>query len=71
LELDLLSDPDGTTMRQYGALVDTQFADTSYERTIRSTYLVDPKGYVRYHWPEVIPQGHAERVKNKLAALQS
>jgi peroxiredoxin Q/BCP len=71
LELDLLSDPEGTTMRQFGALVKTQFAGVTSERVVRCTYLIDPTGYVRFHWPEVIPRGHAERVKNKLAELKS
>ena len=38
---------------------------------IRSTVIIGPDGVIRYHWPEVIPEGHAERVKEKLAQLQN
>ncbi|MFH0863155.1 MAG: hypothetical protein V1875_09035 [Candidatus Altiarchaeota archaeon] len=38
---------------------------------IRSTVLIDPSGIIRYHWPEVIPTGHAARVSRKLAEIQS
>lgn len=71
LSLDLLSDPNHGMMRRYGAWVDAYLGDTKYERMIRSTVLIDPAGVVRYHWPEVIPKGHAERVKEKLALLQA
>jgi peroxiredoxin Q/BCP len=71
LTLDLLSDPEGQVMRQYGAFVDTRMGDVNSTRIIRSTYLIDPTGHIAYHWPEVIPQGHAERVRQKLAQLQA
>ncbi|MCF7974877.1 MAG: peroxiredoxin [Phycisphaerae bacterium] len=70
LELDLLSDPEYRTMRQYGAHVDTPFGNTNATRIVRSTCLIDQNGHIAYHWPEVRPQGHAERVKDKLAQLQ-
>ncbi len=71
LKLDLLSDPDHSMMRNYGAWVDARFGEKTYQRIIRSTVLIDPQGVVRYHWPEVIPKGHAERVSEKLAMLQA
>lgn len=71
LELDLLSDPTANTMRSYGAYVDSKFGVVDAPRVIRTTFLIDPKGRVRSHWPEVIPEGHAERVKNKLKQLQA
>jgi len=27
-------------------------------------------GIIRYHWPEVIPRGHAQRVLQKLMTLE-
>lgn len=71
LGIDLLSDPKHEAMRQYGAWVDAQIGDKTYQRVIRSTFLIDPHGVIRYHWPEVIPKGHAERVREKLAMLQA
>lgn len=71
LGLDLLSDPDHKVMTRYGAWVTASLGDKPYERVIRSTLIIDPEGTIRYHWPEVIPQGHAERVRQKLAQLQA
>lgn len=70
LKLTLLSDPTKQVMRRYGAWVDTQFGEEMSGRVVRSTYLIDPQGQVAYHWPEVIPQGHAQRVREKLLELQ-
>ncbi len=70
LELDLLSDPEGNMLRQYGAYVDTLLGSTTSTRTIRNTFLINQNGHIAYHWPEVRPKGQAERVRNKLAQLQ-
>jgi len=58
-------------MRQYGAWVDASLGDKTYGRVIRSTMIIDPNGVIRYHWPEVVPDGHADRVRQKLAQLQA
>ena len=71
LGLDLLSDEDHKVMSAYGGWVDASLGDTRYGRVIRSTMCIDPKGTIRYHWPEVIPHGHAQRVREKLAQLQA
>lgn len=70
LGLDLLSDPDHKVMKEYGAWVTARLGDKTYERVIRTTMIIDPKGVIRHHWPEVIPEGHAQRVREKLAQLQ-
>jgi len=69
--IDLLSDPDHKVMTDYGAWVQYHWADKTFDRVLRTTMIVDPQGIVRYHWPEVIPQGHAQRVADKLAQLQA
>ncbi len=69
LALTLLSDPDKTVMTQYGAWVTSTLGPISYERIIRCTYLIDPAGAIRQHWPEVIPEGHAARVREELQRL--
>jgi len=71
LGVGLLSDPDHKVMKSYGAWVTTALGEKSYERVIRSTLIIDPQGVIRHHWPEVIPEGHAERVGQKLAQLQA
>ncbi len=37
---------------------------------IRSTYIIDPKGVIVWHCPAIIPQGHANRVRDRLKILQ-
>jgi len=71
LSLNLLSDRDRKVMKEYGAWVQAGIGEKKYGRTIRSTVIIGPDGTIRRHWPEVIPQGHAGRVKEKLAQLQA
>lgn len=71
LQINLLSDPDRGVMRQYGAWVDIPEGPAAPGRVVRSTYLIDPNGVVAAHWPEVIPQGHAERVMRRLGELST
>jgi peroxiredoxin Q/BCP len=71
LAIPLLSDPRKTVMREYGAWVDIEKGPTAPGRVIRSTYLIDPNGTIAFHWPEVIPQGHAQRVMDKLIELKA
>lgn len=70
LKFPLLSDVKRDTMREYGAWVDMPKGLGAPGRVIRSTYLINPSGVVAWHWPEVIPQGHAQRVMDKLNALE-
>ena len=71
LKIDLLSDPDHKVMEAYGAWVQAHLGSEGYGRVIRSTVVIDPQGVIRHHWPEVIPEGHAERVREKLIQLQA
>ncbi len=67
LRLTLLSDPQQKVMERYGTSVKNAWGS----RTIlRQTFIIDPDGVIRYHWQEVIPKGHAKRVKEKLQELQ-
>ncbi len=70
LGVTLLSDTDHKVMSQYGAYVPFKVGAIEGHRVVRSTFLIDPQGKIAYHWPEVIPQGHAARVRDKLAAIQ-
>ena len=71
LKVNLLSDESHDTMSRYGAWVSTSLGEQEYGRVVRSTYIIDPEGVIRHHWPEVIPEGHAMRVRNRLAQLQA
>jgi peroxiredoxin Q/BCP len=70
LALTLLSDPEHKVMEQYGAWTKTLFGDRTMGRVTRSSFIIDPQGIVRYHCAEVIPLGHAERLRRKLVELQ-
>ena len=71
LKLTLLSDPTREVMAAYGAWVQTRLGERTSSRVIRSTVIIDPAGVIRHHWPEVIPPGHADRVRARLAELQN
>lgn len=70
LDLNLLSDHPHAVMEHYGAWITTTLGDLVYGQVHRTTFIIDPEGVIRHHWPEVYPEGHAERVRDKLAELQ-
>jgi peroxiredoxin Q/BCP len=71
IEVPLLSDPGGEAAQRYGAWNTLGFDDPRSGRAVRSTFLIDPDGRVAWHWPEVVPEGHAARVRAKLESLRS
>lgn len=71
LKITLLSDEDHDVMSRYGAWVNKQFGDQTIGTVVRTTVLISPDGTIAHHWPEVIPKGHAERVRDKLAQLKA
>ena len=71
LKVTLLSDPDRTVMEKYGAWGEKLMYGKKVTGVIRSTVLIDPKGKVAHHWPKVQAKGHADKVREKLAELQS
>jgi peroxiredoxin Q/BCP len=71
LQIRLLSDESKDVMRQYGAWVDQTVAGQKMGRVVRSTFLISPTGQIAWHWPEVIPEGHAERVRLRLEQLRN
>jgi peroxiredoxin Q/BCP len=68
--LTLLSDADQEVAKAYGAWAPGALGSIG-GRTLRQTFLIDPQGNIAKHWPEVIPQGHAERVRDALRATSS
>ena len=71
LGVRLLSDPDHGVMETYGAWGEKTLYGRVSLGVIRSTVLIDPEGRVAHHWKKVTAKGHAEKVREKLAALQS
>ena len=70
LGVRLLSDPDHGVMETYGAWGEKTLYGRVSLGVIRSTVLIDPEGRVAHHWKKVTAKGHAEKVREKLAALQ-
>lgn len=62
LKVTMLSDPQGEVHRAFGALKEGGGAQ-------RSTFLIDRVGVLRYRWPKVRVEGHAQEVLTMLRAL--
>lgn len=69
LEITLLSDPDHKVLATYGAWQKKKMYGREFWGVVRSTFLIDPKGKIRYIWPKVKVAGHVEEVKDKLVEL--
>jgi peroxiredoxin Q/BCP len=70
LTITLLSDPDHKVIEAYGAWQPKKFMGKEFLGTVRSTFLVDPKGNIAHTWPQVKVWGHADEVKAKLTELR-
>ncbi len=54
IDFSLLSDKDGVVSRKYKSW--------NGENSIRNTYLINPDGFIKYQWLEVIPSRHPKEV---------
>jgi peroxiredoxin Q/BCP len=71
LAVRLLSDRDHKAMEAYGAWGEKSMYGRTTMGVIRSTVIIDPSGRISFHWPKVKAAGHADKVREKLAELQS
>ncbi|MEA4856210.1 peroxiredoxin [Solidesulfovibrio sp.] len=70
LKILLLSDPDLVAHNAYGVWRMKKMCGKECLGTVRSTFLIDPKGMVEKAWPKVAKAaGHAEAVLAALAQL--
>lgn len=67
INYSLLSDPDLTAHRAYGAWGTKTMYGKKVDGVIRSTFLVSPDGKVKRAWSSVKVDGHVDKV---IAALQ-
>ncbi len=67
LPFRLLSDPDKALLTPLGAFGKKIMYGKEVEGIIRSTFLIDPKGIIRAHWPKVGVKGHVAAVMEALA----
>jgi peroxiredoxin Q/BCP len=70
LSLQLLSDPDHTTLKDYNVWKPKKLYGKEFLGVVRSTFLIDPNGNIAYHWPKVKVAGHVNQVMDKLKELQ-
>lgn len=70
LGLRLLSDPDHQVMEAYGAWGDKTLYGRKTVGVKRSTVIIDPQGVVAHHFKSVRAEGHADKVRERLAALR-
>jgi len=66
----LLSDPEQSSIRSYGAWGKKTLYGKEYEGIVRSTYLIDPEGRVRWIWSPVKVAGHVEEVLKTLRLVK-
>ncbi len=59
LRIVLLSDASKNMIQSYGAWGRKKMYGKEYEGIVRSTFLIDPSGVVRWIWPVVKVEGHA------------
>jgi len=69
LNVILLSDIDKKTLQDYGVWGKKKFMGKAYEGVLRTTFLIDGKGVVRYIWENVRVEGHAQEVLEKVKML--
>ena len=67
LKVSLLSDPDLTVHKAFGAWGEKTMYGKKVEGVIRSTFLIGPDGKVKRAWPSVKVAGHVDAV---IAALK-
>ena len=67
LTITLLSDPETAVQKLYGVWGKKKFMGREYMGTLRTTFLIDPKGKIAKIWENVSVKGHAEDVLNALS----
>lgn len=65
----LASDADSNVCEQYGVWQQKSMMGKQYMGIVRTTFLIDKEGIVRYIWPEVKVNGHVDEVKRELEKL--
>lgn len=70
LDLELLSDPEKTSLEAFGVWKLKSMYGRQYYGVERSTFLLDPSGHVRAEWRKVKVSGHVDEVLARLRELQ-
>ena len=71
LSITLLSDPEHTAIKAYGAWGTKMMFGKTVVGVIRSTFLINPEGEIAHEWKNVRVKGHVEAVKLMVEELVS
>ena len=69
LNFALLSDPEHEVLESYGVWALKKMYGREYMGVERSTFIINPEGYIENEWRKVRVKGHVEEVKQKLSEL--
>ena len=69
LSVQLLADAEGEVCRRYGVLQEKEVEGKKRTGVLRSTFIIDRKGGVRYAQYGVNPKGHAQEVLKLVKGL--
>ena len=70
LDFILLSDPEQKVLNKYEVWKLKKMYGREYMGVERSTFIINPKGYIEKEWRKVRVKGHVEEVKQKLSELK-
>ena len=70
LTINLLSDTEKETLKEYGVWQLKKMYGREYMGVVRSTFIIDPDGKIAHFWPKVKVKGHVDAVITKLEELQ-
>lgn len=70
LPFTLLSDEDKSVVKKYGVWAKKKFMGKEYLGTLRTSFLIDPKGKIAKIYEKVNPEIHAEEVLKNLKDLK-
>ena len=69
LTVQLLADTDGEACRRYGVLQEKEVEGKKKTGVVRSTFIIDKRGILRYAFYSVNARGHAEEILNLVKEL--
>lgn len=70
LTVTLLSDPQHEVLQTFDVWKPKKFMGKEFLGVIRTTYLIDPEGKIRYIWNNVKVNNHIQEVIEKLKEIQ-
>jgi len=70
LKHTLLSDTEKQTLETYDVWQTKKLYGREFKGIVRTTFLIDPKGFIAYIWPKVKVEDHAQEVLKKIRELK-